>query len=246
MDVVAKGWQVECDGNPMLVLVNKLVNLKSSLRTWVVNTGSDLHKRVNEARCDLFKTQTLLQATPHDVQLAVQENQLLRKYGNLARAELATMKQRSDCEWMTMGDRGTRYFHSMVKERKRRNVIFSLQDDHGNTTTDQNQISAMIVKFYEELMGSKGDMEVDTTIIDDMTPRAVLTDHQVELLEREVMETLARKSVLFLWNGPIVSNKMHQAKLATVCLTIEEGGLGIKDMRKWNQTAYMGLVFMLA
>ncbi|KAF5183135.1 hypothetical protein FRX31_027279, partial [Thalictrum thalictroides] len=85
-----------------------------------------------------------------------------------------------------MDDRGTGCFHSMVKERKRRNAIFSLQDnDHGNTTTDQNQISSMIVKFYEELMGSKGDMEVDTTIIDDMTPRAVLTDHQVELLEKE-------------------------------------------------------------
>ncbi|KAF5207614.1 hypothetical protein FRX31_002799 [Thalictrum thalictroides] len=60
------------------------------------------------------------------------------------------------------------------------------------------------------------------------------------------METLARKSVLFLWNGPVVSNKMHQAKLATVCLTKEERDLGIKGMRKWNQAAYMGLIFMLA
>ncbi|KAF5186026.1 hypothetical protein FRX31_024386 [Thalictrum thalictroides] len=39
---------------------------------------------------------------------------------------------------------------------------------------------------------------------------------------------------------------MHQAKLATICLVKEEGSLGIKDMRKWNQIAYMGLVFMLA
>ncbi|KAF5195051.1 hypothetical protein FRX31_015362 [Thalictrum thalictroides] len=91
----------------MLVLIHKLYNLKNKLRIWVANSGSDLHTRVSEARCDLFKTQTLLQGAPHDIRLAIQEKQLLKKYGNLARAELSIMKCRSDCDWMTMGDRGT-------------------------------------------------------------------------------------------------------------------------------------------
>ncbi|KAF5197550.1 Dnase i-like superfamily protein, partial [Thalictrum thalictroides] len=178
LDIVKKGWQLDVIENPMSVLVLKLTNLKNLLRAWVANTGSDMHKRVNEARCDLFKMQTLLHDSPNDVQLAVQEKQMLGKYGNLARAELAIMKQRSDCEWMTMGDRGTRYFHSMVKERRRRNVIFSVEDEHGNTITDQNQISVTIVQFYEGLMGSEGDMEIDTSVIDSMSPRVVLTNYQ--------------------------------------------------------------------
>ncbi|KAF5184321.1 hypothetical protein FRX31_026093 [Thalictrum thalictroides] len=71
MDVVSEGWDIDFNYNPMLVLIHKLFNLKNKLRIWVANSGSDLHKR---------------------------EKQLLKKYGNLARAELAIMKRRSGCD----------------------------------------------------------------------------------------------------------------------------------------------------
>ncbi|KAF5203778.1 hypothetical protein FRX31_006634 [Thalictrum thalictroides] len=57
---------------------------------------------------------------------------------------------------------------------------------------------------------------------------------------------VAKKCALFLWNGPTLTNKMHQAKLCTICLEKEDGGLGLKDMRKWNVAANMGSVFKLA
>ncbi|KAF5199001.1 Cytochrome p450 76ad1 [Thalictrum thalictroides] len=269
-DVVKEGWKFEATGNPMLVLVQKLTHLKGVLKSWYAEYGSDLHKRVIEARGDLFKTQTLLQASPQDNSLAAQEKQLLRKYGNLARAELAIIKQRSDCDWMTMGDRCTGYLHSVVKEKRRRNAIYSIQDDGGYVINDQSQVIATVVKFYEDLMGSEGEVEIDTSIVDTVNPRAVLSDSQMEALDKDVtyeeikaalfsmainkspgpdakvMDTLAKKCALFLWNGPTLTNKMHQAKLSTICLEKEEGGLGLKDMRKWNVAAYMELVFKLA
>ncbi|KAF5205292.1 hypothetical protein FRX31_005121, partial [Thalictrum thalictroides] len=104
---------------------------------------------------------TLLHASPHDNQLAAHDKQLLKKYRNLSRAEFAIIKQRSDCEWATMGARGTGYYHNVVKERRRKNAIFSIQDEHGIGITEQNQITATVVKFYEELMGSEGEIQID-------------------------------------------------------------------------------------
>ncbi|KAF5186580.1 RNA-directed DNA polymerase (reverse transcriptase)-related family protein [Thalictrum thalictroides] len=66
------------------------------------------------------------------------------------------------------------------------------------------------------------------------------------ILAAKVMDTLVKKCALFLWNGHTPTNKMHQAKLSIICFEKEEGGLGLKDMRKWNVAAYMGLVFKLA
>ncbi|KAF5206074.1 Ribonuclease h domain [Thalictrum thalictroides] len=77
MDVVSEGWDIYFNDNPMLVLIHKLSNLKNFAA----------------------------RSSTYDIQLAIQEKKLLKKYGNLARAELTIMKRRSDCDWMTMGDR---------------------------------------------------------------------------------------------------------------------------------------------
>ncbi|KAF5208136.1 hypothetical protein FRX31_002279 [Thalictrum thalictroides] len=40
-----------------------------------------------------------------------------------------------------------------------------------------------------------------------------------------------------------MSKCLHQAKAETIYLTKKEGGLGITDLARWNQAAYMGLTF---
>ncbi|KAF5184030.1 Ribonuclease h domain [Thalictrum thalictroides] len=92
----------------------------------------------------------------------------------LIRAELAIIQQRNNCNWLTMGDRCTSYFHSALKEITKRNAIYSLQDEQGNVISNQNQVVSIIVKFYEDLMGAEDGIEIDTIIIETVTPRAFL------------------------------------------------------------------------
>ncbi|KAF5192105.1 Exo_endo_phos domain-containing protein, partial [Thalictrum thalictroides] len=106
-EVVEEVWCTSVAGNPMTILVEKLALLKVRLRQWSLNASSDLHKKVNEARGELFQIQTMLQSNPQDTLLALKEKELLTKYGNLSRAELTIIRHKSDCDWLTLGDRGT-------------------------------------------------------------------------------------------------------------------------------------------
>ncbi|KAF5203741.1 RNA-directed DNA polymerase (reverse transcriptase)-related family protein, partial [Thalictrum thalictroides] len=69
---------------------------------------------------------------------------------------------------------------------------------------------------------------------------------QTFILPTTVLDSLAKKCAIFLWNGTSMGRKLHQAKLSTICLRKEEGGLGISNMKIWNQAAYLGLVFKIA
>ncbi|KAF5181238.1 Ribonuclease h domain, partial [Thalictrum thalictroides] len=122
-DVVNVAWQTDIHTDPMNLLVRKLKILKSRLIEWAKNNCSLLHKRVEEARKELFNIQKALHDNPLSVGLVVREKQILNKYGNLARAEMVSLKMKASCDWLCFGDRGTTYFHNAIKEKRSRNAI---------------------------------------------------------------------------------------------------------------------------
>ena len=45
--------------------------------------------------------------------------------------EEALWAQKSRCQWLSQGDKSTRYFHLSTLARRRRNTILALKDDEG-------------------------------------------------------------------------------------------------------------------
>lgn len=40
--------------------------------------------------------------------------------------------QRSKVQWLSLGDRNTKYFHSKASKRKKKNIISKIRDEDGN------------------------------------------------------------------------------------------------------------------
>ncbi|KAF5174905.1 Retrovirus-related pol polyprotein line-1, partial [Thalictrum thalictroides] len=139
---------------------NTLKKLKERLKSWAKTNGTCLHKRVQEAQKDLFQLQELLQNQPLNDSLADQERTAMRKYGTLARAEMAELRVKSDCMWMGLGDRCTAYFHNVIKERKNKSWIWSIISAQGMKLTKQDEVCEEFVKYYKDLMGSPATTSV--------------------------------------------------------------------------------------
>lgn len=60
-------------------------------------------------------------------------------------------KQKARNDWITNGDRNTKYFHSQVYKRRRRNNIKSLKLNNGEWCYNEEKIKFEVVEFFKIL-----------------------------------------------------------------------------------------------
>ncbi|KAL4192905.1 hypothetical protein AMTRI_Chr06g174310 [Amborella trichopoda] len=63
---------------------------------------------------------------------------------------------KSRVRWLQLGDRNTKYFHSIEKIRKSRNFIRYLKTKSNQELGDLNSIGSYCAKFYKEIFKAKG------------------------------------------------------------------------------------------
>lgn len=57
-------------------------------------------------------------------------------------------KQRTKKHWLKDGDRNTKFFHTCANQRKRKNAIMIIQDQHGNEVVECKQIEKAFRLYF--------------------------------------------------------------------------------------------------
>ncbi|KAF5183018.1 Dnase i-like superfamily protein, partial [Thalictrum thalictroides] len=158
-DLLLNVWNQQYAGDPVGVITAKLKLLKLKLKGWARIHFSDFHERVKTARKELHDIQEKLHNSPFDPQLAILEKQARKTYVDFAQMEELDLKQRTDCQWLSYGDKCNAYFFNVIKEKKGRNNIWSLKDRNGIISRDEKLIVDAFVEFYKGLIGQTGDLQ---------------------------------------------------------------------------------------
>lgn len=77
-------------------------------------------------------------------------------------AEEAFWKQRSRLLWLSLGDRNSGFFHATTKNRKRANAFTVLEDAEGRMVYKENEISLVVVEYFQKLYTSERGTCEDT------------------------------------------------------------------------------------
>ncbi|VFQ83855.1 unnamed protein product [Cuscuta campestris] len=116
---------------------------------------------------------------------------------NLKQAELdviskrkyAFWRQKCNVKWLQDGDANTKFFHNLVKEKRRKQRISTLTNDQGQTIEDTASLEAMVVEHYKNLFNSHEPMpshEVSPKLINltlityESYDLILLIDHRIE------------------------------------------------------------------
>jgi hypothetical protein len=59
--------------------------------------------------------------------------------------------QRSRAKWLKDGDRNNCYYHLKTINRRRRNNVVMLKDEHGNWIEDREHLQKLINNYYKQL-----------------------------------------------------------------------------------------------
>ncbi|XP_058749365.1 uncharacterized protein LOC131622352 [Vicia villosa] len=141
-------------GNYTFMLKENLKLLRNKLRIWNKESFGWIDLKIEEAIKVLNSAESQLTGTV-DVALARQERELKRKAAmddlwKHLRLQESLLRQKSRIKWLKEGDQNTRYFHHVVKDRRRRNNIVAVHSTQGVLVEDVNGIQNDIVNFVME------------------------------------------------------------------------------------------------
>ena len=99
---------------------------------WNKTVFGKLEKEIKDKQLELQH----LQNTIHTVEDVKKERDLRIDLENLMEREEIMWAQKARSNWIIQGDRNTKFFQTVVKQRRARNRILQLKTENGNLTED--------------------------------------------------------------------------------------------------------------
>ncbi|XP_071739739.1 uncharacterized protein [Rutidosis leptorrhynchoides] len=149
---VVEGWNKQCDGHKMFVVVKKLRMMKKSNRKLMWDKGN-IHARVTNLRSKLDEVQKLLDLNPHLTIHRENERSILKEFNEAIIDEEKLLRQKSKVQWLQEGDNNISYFHKVVKGRANRSKIHAIMDQTGYMIEGES-VAATFVSHYKNFLGS--------------------------------------------------------------------------------------------
>ena len=78
----------------------------------------------------------------------------LKELSDALKAEELFWKQKSRVFWLREGDRNTKSFQALTKQRRARNKITQLLDENGNVVEDEEGLVAIATSYFRKIFES--------------------------------------------------------------------------------------------
>mgnify|MGYP001793098148 CR=1 FL=1 len=73
-------------------------------------------------------------------------------------------RQRSRALWLKNGDRNTKFFHNKAGERKRKNYIGRLRDDHSVSHEGNTEVAQVAVHYFRRLFATTNPVHFEAAM----------------------------------------------------------------------------------
>ncbi|PSR91221.1 Endonuclease/exonuclease/phosphatase protein [Actinidia chinensis var. chinensis] len=153
--VVRSSWDLYVEGTTMFRLCKKLKTLKDPLKSLNKLHFSHISTRSAAAEEELQQAQQQLYNNPNDSELQATIPILRAKALKLAEAEMSFCSQIAKAKFLKNTDKGTKFFHNMIKSKRTRNNIPSISLEDGSRSTSSKQVRDAFVQYYRGLLGTK-------------------------------------------------------------------------------------------
>ena len=181
--MIQKAREVQSKGSRAFKLQHKLNNVRKRAIEWNRTIFGKIEKELKEKQQDLQEIQDNIQ-TMADVR---KERQLREEIEMLMFREEIMWAQKARNEWILKGDRNTKYFQTLVKQRRARSKILHLKLENGEFTEDLEVIENTLVTHFKEQftdIESRSLQEISEEL--QSLPIPQIDHHQQQLLDMPV------------------------------------------------------------
>ncbi|XP_009627750.1 uncharacterized protein [Nicotiana tomentosiformis] len=191
--IVQEAWNVDIGGNCMRRLQLKLKQVSTKLSQWSRKQIWNVLDQVKEWE---HKTQDLeIEYIDNDVEdLRPQVHKAEAEHTKWLKCEEFILKQRANIKWIEEGDSNTKYFHTIINERRRRASIQRIQRYDGQWINREEYIAREVVEYFSCMFKDEGEPELQHL---DCIDQKVTHENNIRLCSIPDEEEI-RKAVFYL------------------------------------------------
>ncbi|XP_071918897.1 uncharacterized protein [Coffea arabica] len=135
LDVVKMAWQGDVSGSPFYRVWAKLKRVSHAIQQWNKETFGDVFLNVKRAEAAVARAELQIEVDSSEENF-VELKRVQAKLRRVLTIEEQFWKQKARVKWLQHGDNNSRFFRSVVKQRRYRAAIHSIQDSQGTWITD--------------------------------------------------------------------------------------------------------------
>ena len=188
--IITTAWGKQQVGSKGFRLQQKIKECRMALLDWRRQYNVNAKSQVCRIKKEIAEV-NMGQQVDKKGRLSTLKKQLTEAY----RKEEAYWGQKARVQWLKEGDRNTRYFHSEVEGRRKKNSISALQRDDGTWCESEEEVEGEINEYFEKLFTSSNPRQFDAILRG--IPQVII-DQMNRKLTKPVSEMEVRKAVFSL------------------------------------------------
>jgi hypothetical protein len=200
-EVIRSAWAHPQHGTKMFCLCQKIKAYRVALLQWSKQGIFSLPRTIKALKTNLCDIDTHIQENWQDQARLAERNEIRKELNHLISQEEIYWRQRSRISWMKDGDRNTKFFHECASQRKRKNEISYLRNQHGDWVSDKSEMEGIVHNYFHNLFTSSNPVGipnvvslVDRVVSDEMNHRLV-KDFDAEEVRRALFQIHPTKAL---------------------------------------------------
>ncbi|XP_059294575.1 uncharacterized protein LOC132047564 [Lycium ferocissimum] len=150
LDIVKISWLEHIEGTYMYIMQQKLKRLAHKLSNWSKSSISNVFDKVKELENQIEVAENIYEVDDADQN----RSNLQALYAEQIRwmnMENSILKQKDRVKWEEGGDSNTKYFHSVVRQKRKRAYLHRIKDENGQWIQADNVISEAAIRHFNHL-----------------------------------------------------------------------------------------------
>ncbi|OIT36737.1 putative ribonuclease h protein [Nicotiana attenuata] len=148
-------WEKHVSGSAVWIFHQKLKALCTGLSQWSRQEYGDIFQKAKEYE-EKVKSAEMVWAQTNEEADRANLHDLKAQYIRYMKLEENFLKQKTQLQWFKEGDASSKYFHSLIRGRRRKLYIHKIKDEDGQWIQGDEVIGNAACTFYEDLFTDPG------------------------------------------------------------------------------------------
>ncbi|KAK6780088.1 hypothetical protein RDI58_022272 [Solanum bulbocastanum] len=194
-ETVERCWNRPVEGNPMWSFHQKLKRLSCTLSVWSKQQFGDIYAKVKEyeEKVRILEEKLIQNNTEED---RATLHGINAEYIRFMKLEDSILKQKSQLHWFKEGDANSKYFHALIRGRRRRLFIHKILKDNDEWVQGDEYIAKAACDYFQDIV--TGEEKVIDEAPLECIPRLINREQNERIKAMPSMEEL--KEVVYSMN----------------------------------------------